>query len=84
MLQRLPIALAQVKAGNISENLLNEIRQTIYSLYWEKETTQKIYNNYNEFSKGIIQKWILYLWILKIVKHLILIDYYSILQIKWT
>ena len=30
--QRLPIALAQVKAGNISENLLNEIRQIIYSL----------------------------------------------------
>ena len=32
MVQRLPIALAQVKAGNISENLLNEIRQIIYSL----------------------------------------------------
>ena len=33
MLQRLPIALAQVKAGNTSENLLNEIRQVVYSLY---------------------------------------------------
>ena len=33
MLQRLPIALAQVKSGNTSENLLNEIRQIIYSLY---------------------------------------------------
>ena len=33
MLQRLPIALAQVKAGNASENLLNDIRRTIYSLY---------------------------------------------------
>ena len=33
MLQRLPIALAQVKAGNYSENLLNEIRQIVYSLY---------------------------------------------------
>ena len=32
-LQRLPIALAQVKAGNASENLLNEIRQIMYSLY---------------------------------------------------
>ena len=32
MLQRLSIALAQVKAGNNSENLLNEIRQTVYSL----------------------------------------------------
>ena len=36
MLRRLPIALAQVKAGNTFENLLNEIRQTIYSLYREK------------------------------------------------
>ena len=33
MLQRLPIAIAQVKAGNTSENVLNEIRQIIYSLY---------------------------------------------------
>ena len=33
MLLRLPIAYAQLKAGNTSENLLNEIRQTIYSLY---------------------------------------------------
>ena len=37
MLQRLPIALAQVKAGNNSENLLNEIRQIVYSLYQSKE-----------------------------------------------
>ena len=33
MLQKLPIALTQVKAGNTSENLLNEIRQIIYSQY---------------------------------------------------
>ena len=33
MLQRLPIALAQVKGGNNSESLLNEIRQIVYSLY---------------------------------------------------
>ena len=45
MPQRLPIALAQVKASNISENLLNEIRQTIYSLYRAKEITKKVYNN---------------------------------------
>ena len=45
MLQRLPIALAQVKAGNNSENLLNEIRQIIYSLYQLKEITKKVYNN---------------------------------------
>ena len=36
MLQRLPLPLAQIKAGNTSENLLNEIRQITYSLYREK------------------------------------------------
>ena len=45
MLHRLPIALAQVKAGNTSENLLNEIKQIIYSLYRAKEITKKVYNN---------------------------------------
>ena len=37
MLQRLPIALARLKAGNTSENLLNEIKQIIYSLHREKK-----------------------------------------------
>lgn len=37
MLQRLPAAFAQVKAGKTSENLLNDIRQIVYSLYWTKE-----------------------------------------------
>ena len=41
LLQRLPIAFAQVKAGNNSENLLNEIRQIVYSLYQLKEITKK-------------------------------------------
>ena len=41
----LPIALAQVKPGNTSEHLLNEIRQNLYSLYREKEVTKKVYNN---------------------------------------
>ena len=45
MLQRLPIALAQVKAGNNSENLLNEIRQIVYSLYQSKKITKKVCNN---------------------------------------
>ena len=45
MLQRLPVALAQVKAGNNSENLLNEIRQIVYFLYYSKEITKKVYNN---------------------------------------
>ena len=45
MLQRLPIVLAQVKAENISENLLNEMRQIVYSLNRAKEITKKVYNN---------------------------------------
>ena len=45
MLERLPIALAQVKAGNNSENLLNEIRQIVHSLYQPKQITKNVYNN---------------------------------------
>ena len=45
MIQRLPIALAQVKSCNLSENLKNEIRQIIYYLYWTKQITEKVYNN---------------------------------------
>ena len=45
MLQRLPTALGQVTAGNNSENLLNEIRQIVYSSYQSKEISKKIYNN---------------------------------------
>ena len=45
ILQRLSIALAQVKAGNTSENFLNEIKKYIYSLYETKEIAKKVYNN---------------------------------------
>ena len=45
MLQRLPIASAQVKAGTTFENLLNELRQIIYYLYRAKEITKKVYSN---------------------------------------
>ena len=45
MFQRLPIALAQVKAGNNSESSSNEIRQIVYSLYQSKKITKKVYNN---------------------------------------
>ena len=45
MLQRLSIALAQIKAGNNSQSLLNEIRQIAYSLYQSKEIIKKVYNN---------------------------------------
>ena len=48
MVQRLPIALAQVNSGNTSKNLLNEIiinSQFIYFLYQAKKITKKVYNN---------------------------------------
>ena len=45
MLQRLPIALPQVKAGSTTEHFLKEIRQIIYLLYQAKEITKKVYNN---------------------------------------
>ena len=45
MLQRLTIALAQVKAGNYLKSLLNESRQSVYSLYQSKQITRKVCNN---------------------------------------
>ena len=45
IIARLQIALAPVKAGNTSENLLNEICQSIYSLYEAKEITKIVYKN---------------------------------------
>ena len=45
MLSRLPIALTQLKAGNNSEKLKNEIRQLLYSLYRSKNMTKQVYNN---------------------------------------
>ena len=45
MLSRLPISLAQLKAGNNSEKLKNEIRQLLYSLYNSKNMSKQVYNN---------------------------------------
>ena len=45
MLSRLPITLAQLKAGNNSEKLKNEIRQLLYSLYCSKNITKQVHNN---------------------------------------
>ena len=59
MLQRLPIALAQVKAGNNSQNVLNDIRQIVYSLYHSKEITKKY--TITELNQYKYKKWILYL-----------------------
>ena len=47
MLQRLPIALGQVKAVNNSENLLNEIKKNVYLLYQSKEITKKSIQQHN-------------------------------------
>ena len=58
MLQRLPIDFAQVKAGNNSESLLNEIRKIVYSLYQSKQITKKKYNNINLSNH---KTWIIYL-----------------------
>ena len=45
MLSRLPIYLAQLKAGNNSEKFKNEIRQLLHSLYRSKKSTKTIYYN---------------------------------------
>ena len=45
LLQRLPIALAKLKAENNSENVFNEIRQIVYSLYQSKEIIKKVYSS---------------------------------------
>ena len=45
MLQRLPIALAQVKSGDNSESLLNEIKEIVYCFYQSRQITKKVYNN---------------------------------------
>ena len=45
ILQRLPIALAQVKVDNNSESVINEIRQIVYSLYQSREITKKVNNS---------------------------------------
>ena len=45
MLSRLPITLAQLKAGNNSDKLKNEMRQLLYSLYRSKNMTKQVHNN---------------------------------------
>ena len=44
-LNRLPILLAQIQAGNNSRKLKNELRQKLYSLYRSKALTKTVYNN---------------------------------------
>ena len=53
MLRRLPIFLAQLKVGNNSEKLKNEISQLLYSLYRSKNLTKQFYKNLID----IIKRW---------------------------
>ena len=57
MLSRLPISLAQLKAGNNSQKLENEIRQLLYSLYRSKKLSKTIYKHL----MNAIKKWKQYL-----------------------
>ena len=45
MLNRFPILLAQIQAGNNSKSFKNELRQILYSLYRSKVLTKTVYNN---------------------------------------
>ena len=87
-------ALAHVKAGNTSENLLNYIRQIIYYLYQEKENTKKGYNKIMNSIKLSNRMDTIFInsennkisnphrLILRVIKHPILTDYYLIFWIK--
>ena len=69
MLERSATALTQVKAGNNSENSLNEMRQIVYSLYQSKGIAKKVYNNIMKsieikvWQKYPLSKWIFILQI---------------------
>ena len=79
MLQRLPITLTYVRAGNISENFLNEICQIIYSLFQAREVTKKVYNNIMNSSKV---QYKLHTTFMNSKNTKRLIDYYSIVGTK--
>ena len=48
MLNRFPVSLAQLNAGNNSKKLKNEIRQLLYSLYRSKKLTKQVYKSLND------------------------------------
>ena len=52
MLNRLPILLAQIQAGNNSKSLKNDLRQILYSLYRSKVLTKTVYNNLIKFIRA--------------------------------
>ena len=58
MLNRLPILLAQIQAGNNSNKLKNEARQILYSLYRSKVLTKTVYNNLIKlYKRTYYKKW---------------------------
>ena len=67
MLNRLPISLAQSKAGNNSEKPKIKVRQILHSLYRSEKPTKKIYKSLTDI---IFKTWKQFLRTLKIVKHL--------------
>ena len=73
-LEKLSVALAPVKASNTSANLLNEMRQIIYSSYREKELTKCITIWW--IQECYKKEWMLHLWVLKKGKYPILRGYY--------
>ena len=81
MLQRLPKALAQVKAGNRLEKLFDEIRQIIYSSYQAKQITKKVHINIMTLMKLWNRMDTKFMYF-ENSKHLIFTNHYSIFQKK--
>ena len=57
MFSRLPISLAQLKAGNNSEKLKNEIRQLLYSLYRSKKMSIIIWSTLFKNGNNLYEHW---------------------------
>ena len=86
MLSRLPISLAQLKAGNNSEKLKNEIRQLLYSLYCSKNMTKQVYNNLIKpiWIKSTIIAHNIFVQLIRIIIIIIIIIITVIVTVKGT
>ena len=92
ILTRLPISLAQLKAGNNSEQLKDEIRQLLYSLYHSKNMTKQVYNNListykliknqKYYSRSLLIKFLCNCFIIIIIIIMIIITI-IVIVIKW-
>ena len=93
MLNRLPIALAQLQAGNNSNKLKNEIRQLLYSLYRSKNMTKQVYNNListcelnrnqKYYSRSLLIKFLCNCFIIIIIIIIMIIITIIVIIIKW-